>query len=759
MPDQGFEAAAVASFFVDGFRAGEAVVAVTTNERWMQIREALRAAGVEAEAHIASDALAWIDGDVALDGFVVQGTAVPALFDRALGVRLAALCAGGRRLRIYGDLVDTLWRRGLPAAALELEDLWNRLLARLPARLLCGYSVDSFDFDDDGFGFRGVCSRHDRVQPMEGFDELQPEDPARLVAELQVRDSHARESARRRDEAELAERRARTQLEAANERLAQLQMVTAALSEAVTPDDVGQVVMTEVAPVVGAQRAALYLPHGERALRLVAQKGLEPERQTRLAVIAVDAALPLALCWRTGRAQWFESVASVLDHFPHHMAIGPAKAIGCLALDFGGRRLGVLGLGFVEERRFSPMDRALLHDLARQVACALDRARLYEAARSSELRLLDASRRKDDFLALLGHELRNPLAPILTALEVLKLRLDDAGGSWSELGVIERQVTHLSRLVDDLLDVSRIAVGKLELKKSPVDLDSVLALAVELTTPLVEQRRHRLTVERCPEPLRIDADAVRLAQAVGNLLGNAAKYTDPGGRIALRSRREGRDAVVEVRDSGAGISPDMLASIFDPFVQVDRTVESAHGGLGLGLALVKSVVELHGGSVRAESDGPGSGSEFRIRLPALQAFDGEAVAARSTTTSPAGADLPTAARRILIVDDNRDAADSLAAMLRLRGHATHVAYDGRGALETAHTRAIDVVLLDIDLPDMDGYEIARRLRLEQSGNASRFIAITGFGTDDDRERSRAAGFVEHLVKPIDHDRLLQLLRD
>jgi CheY-like chemotaxis protein len=240
------------------------------------------------------------------------------------------------------------------------------------------------------------------------------------------------------------------------------------------------------------------------------------------------------------------------------------------------------------------------------------------------------------------------------------------------------------------------------------------------------------------------------------VLGNAAKYTAPGGRITLRSRRQGGDAVIEIADTGSGIAPEMLGSIFDPFVQVERTVASAQGGLGLGLALVKSVVELHGGSVRAHSEGLGRGSEFRIRLPALPAM-AEATPRLLAAAAGAAPDDGRGSQQVLIVDDNRDAADSLAALLRLLGHQTHVAYDGRGALEKARAAPIDVAFLDIDLPDMTGYDVARRLR-ERTGPRSRFIAITGFGTDSDRARSREEGFVEHLVKPIDHGRLLDLLR-
>ena len=323
---------------------------------------------------------------------------------------------------------------------------------------------------------------------------------------------------------------------------------------------------------------------------------------------------------------------------------------------------------------------------------------------------------QDEFLALLGHELRNPLAPIMTALQVMKLRGDTT--SERERAMIERQVRHVSRLVDDLLDVSRITQGKLELRKAPVEFDAVLAQAIEWAGPLIEQRFHRLAVDMSREPLWIDADAVRLAQAVGNLLTNAAKYTDRGGQITVRVRREADSLRIAVRDTGVGIAPEMISRIFERFVQVDRTIEKAHGGLGLGLALVRSLVELHGGSVACASEGPGRGSEFRICLPTLAASPSAIEPGRHRARLG-----PWALRRVLIVDDNPDAADALADMLAALGHETEVAYDGVEAMAKARGRDFDVAILDLNLPVMDGYEVARRVREQSKSRPPRFIAV------------------------------------
>jgi signal transduction histidine kinase/ActR/RegA family two-component response regulator len=557
---------------------------------------------------------------------------------------------------------------------------------------------------------------------------------------------------KRRCEVEGAERAARAQLERAHERLAQLQRITSALSEALTLDDIAQVVVSEMARAVGADQAMLVVPDGERSLRVLAQGGFPPEAPFLRAPFSVDADLPVAHGYRTGLPLWIGSAADLKRRYPSQSP--SCAAMGCLPVVVAGRRLGVVGFGFLAERSFSTIDRALMQDLARQIGLALERARLYEETRRSEARLHEANRRKDEFLALLGHELRNPLAPIMTALQLMKLR-GDTSSEW-ERAMIERQVMHVSRLVDDLLDVSRITRGKLELKKAPVDLSAVLAQAVEMASPLIEERAHRLVVEKPPESVWIEADAMRLAQALANLLTNAAKYTDAGGHITVRVTREGDYVVVSVKDSGLGLRPEVLSSIFDPFVQVERTMERAQGGLGLGLALVKSLVELHGGSVRALSEGAGRGSEFRIRVPAMPA------APRASAVG-----LPSAARRrvdasgarcVLIVDDNPDSADALAAMLGVLGHDAHVAYDGASALEKGARLDLDVAVLDINLPVMDGYELARRLRQQQPGGARvRFVAVTGFGTEEDQERSRRAGFVAHLVKPIDYDQLLKIL--
>jgi signal transduction histidine kinase len=365
----------------------------------------------------------------------------------------------------------------------------------------------------------------------------------------------------------------------------------------------------------------------------------------------------------------------------------------------------------------------------------------------------DASRAKDEFLAMLGHELRNPLAPILTALHLMRMNWHDA--AVKERGIIERQVRHMVRLVDDLLDVARITRGRVELQRAPLDFGTVIGQAVETVSPLFEQKRQRLEVQ-VGEPLLLQGDAVRLGQIVANLLTNATKFTEVGGHVALHARRDGDDALLVVEDEGIGMSSDELTVVFEPFVQGKRqALNRPHGGLGLGLAIARSLASLHGGTLGAQSDGPGRGSRFTLRLP-MQALGLQAAV-------PAGADAWRVAahdsvRRVLVVDDNQDAATTMATLLEALGHLPVVAHDGPSALQLLEKHPVDIAVLDIGLPVMDGYELAQRIRARADGGALKLIALTGYGQAEDRLKSAAHGFDEHLVKPVDMETLLQLLR-
>jgi signal transduction histidine kinase len=378
-----------------------------------------------------------------------------------------------------------------------------------------------------------------------------------------------------------------------------------------------------------------------------------------------------------------------------------------------------------------------------------------------EQALREADRRKDEFLAVLSHELRNPLAPILNAVHILRTKTGgDPEIEWSR-DVIERQAGNLTRLVDDLLDVSRITQGKINLRMEPVDLSTIVARAVETMRPLIDARQHELVLDLPAEPLRVLGDATRLAQAVGNLLSNAAKYTETGGRIRLAIERsppqEGRDesVVIRVSDTGAGIPPAMLPRVFDLFTQADRTRDRAEGGLGIGLAVVQRLVELHSGTVSALSDGEGKGSEFIVQLPLL---DGVFTAPAKPVEAPR-IQAPLRRRRILVADDNVDAAQALAILLTNAGSEVEVAHDGAEAVEVAKRFRPEVALLDIGMPKLDGYGAARGIREQPWGHEVVLIALTGWGQKEVRDRTQEAGFDAHLVKPADFAAIARLLTE
>jgi signal transduction histidine kinase/CheY-like chemotaxis protein len=379
--------------------------------------------------------------------------------------------------------------------------------------------------------------------------------------------------------------------------------------------------------------------------------------------------------------------------------------------------------------------------------------RTQEALRSSEEALRNADRRKDEFLATLAHELRNPLAPVRNAVEFVRAK----GAAAPELrwahDVIDRQVQLMARLLDDLLDVSRIALDRPELRRGVVELGAVVDAAVETSFPLIERAHQDLTVTLPPDPVYLEADPMRLAQVFGNLLNNAAKYTDDGGHIRLVAEADDGEVRVTVSDTGIGIAPDLLPHVFEIFSQAKPASGRSQGGLGIGLSLVKGLVELHGGTVAAESEGPGRGSSFTVRLPVART-DRAAAALHSRDTA---ASSEHRQRRVLVVDDHRDSAESLAMLLSAMGHQVEQAYDGHEAIDLAGTLRPDLLLLDIGMPQMDGYEACRRIKSERWGKDMCVVALTGWGQEEDRRKSQAAGFDHHLVKPVEIGQLAQLI--
>ena len=389
-------------------------------------------------------------------------------------------------------------------------------------------------------------------------------------------------------------------------------------------------------------------------------------------------------------------------------------------------------------------------------------AEVQERSRAEDA-LKEADRHKDEFLATLAHELRNPLAPIRNAVHLMKLKAVEDPQVLVSRDIIERQLIQLSRLVDDLLDVSRITRGKINLARERVALCEVIERAVETATPLIEARRHTLLVEPPTRTLNVYGDPLRLTQAIGNVLANAAKYTEPGGQITLRARRRGRDVEIAIRDTGIGIAEEVLPCIFDLFTQVDQRSGRPQGGLGIGLALVRRLVEMHGGTVTASSAGPGQGSEFVILLPvSVQRdnsgrFSDDSAGGEPEATTPVEPARRAPRHRILVADDNPDARESLAALLALGGHELFRARDGSDALESAERHRPHIALLDIGMPFANGYEVARKIRSQPWGRDMVLIALTGWGQEADRRRSQEAGFDSHLTKPVDPEVLDALL--
>ncbi|HYC53962.1 MAG TPA: response regulator [Candidatus Binatia bacterium] len=406
---------------------------------------------------------------------------------------------------------------------------------------------------------------------------------------------------------------------------------------------------------------------------------------------------------------------------------------------------------FTELYRKTRESERLTRELERRVVertAELEESMARQIEMAEQLRIAD--RRKDEFLALLAHELRNPLAPVRNAVAIMRMKeTDDPDLQWCR-DVIERQANQLTRLVDDLLDVSRITQGKIKLRREPLMLSSVVGSAVEMSRPLIDTQKHQLTVTIPDQAIAIEGDSARLIQVIANLLNNAAKYQNERGRIDLRVELEDGMAVITVRDWGIGIAPEMMPQVFELFTQGERGLDRAQGGLGIGLSLVKNLVEMHGGRVSVTSDGSGHGATFKVWLPCAPGVP--CVQATQAVAATTGDE----ARRILVVDDNVDAAESLAMLLRLRGQEVRMVHDGPAALQLCADDKPDVVLLDIGLPGMDGYEVCRQMRRNGMADA-RIIAMTGYGQDRDRERSREAGFDDHTVKPVEIGDLMKLI--
>lgn len=567
-----------------------------------------------------------------------------------------------------------------------------------------------------------------------------------IISRHQEANERARaEAALRKSEGRLAaEAGALSRLNEASSRLWQMSNLSEGLDE----------MLAATIDLLGADMGNIQLLDGG-ILRIAVQRGFGSNFLDFFREVTSEDESACGRTLRAGSRTWIEDVETDANY----EALRPiARAAGYRAVQStplmsrGGKPLGMVSTHFRSPRRSDEQELRRLDLYVRQAADFIERYKAEQQLRKLAADLSEADRRKSEFLAMLAHELRNPLAPIRNAVEVLRRSWQDEHKLRPATEMIQRQIDHMVRLVDDLLDVSRISRGKIELRREPLELASVIQQAVETIRPLCKSMGHELTVTLPHQPMLLNADPIRLTQVVSNLLNNACKFTMKGGRILLTVEQEGTKVVIRLQDTGIGIAAEQLAPIFDVFTQVDTSLDRSRGGLGLGLTLVNNLVEMHDGTVEARSAGIGHGSEFVVRLPLLS---GSALPRDPSTVEP----VVTNRRSILVVDDNRDAAESLAMLLKIYGHEVHIAHDGLEAVEAASRLRLDVILLDIGLPGVDGYEAARRIRAQQREMSLMLVALTGWGQEEDRRRSEQAGFDAHMVKPVDFAALTKLLAE
>ncbi|MEP6768404.1 MAG: ATP-binding protein [Acidobacteriota bacterium] len=703
--DAGFLVASVSRFMAEGLEAGDSVMVIGREAHRTAIELHLRSRIADLDLAAVKGRYVTIDARETLSQFMDGCEADGGRFESVVGaaVARAAAAAPSGRVRAFGEMVALLCDDGNAAGAISLERLGNRLGKARPLSLFCAYPMTLFHGEDHAAPFSAICKEHSSVIPAESFAVLDAPAQPRAIALLQQKASSLDVEAGHRREAEKTLSRREQEL-------------TEFLESAVE----GIHRVGRDGRILWANKAELDLL-GYSAGEYIGRK---------ISDFHVDATAGETLQRKLLRGE------ALYDE--------PAR-LRCK--DGSIKHVRIHSNALWEHGRF-----LYTHCFTRDVS---DRVQLEDALRQKLAQLAEADRHKDEFLAMLGHELRNPLSPIVTAVQMMRLREGDRDLSTRSLDVIERQTKHMSRLVDDLLDVSRITRGTISLREETVSLAAIIEAAVEQARRSMEERGHQFTLRLPPEPITLRADPARLEQVLANLLGNAAKYTPMGGQISVDVRVDGGEVEIAVRDNGIGLSPEASDRIFDLFVRSPDSRTNDPGGLGVGLTLARRIVELHGGSVAARSDGRGRGSSFLVRLPASGplAPDASSAGARTDVSSAA-----SAGRRILVVDDNVDAAEGLSDFLRALGHSVRTVHDGASAIEVATIVRPEIVLLDIGLPDIDGHQVARRLREDRHLRASLLIALTGYGQERDRERSREAGFDHHLVKPVDLGRLESLLK-
>ena len=697
---------AAARFLLAGLVEGDAAVVIATSSHREGLEDRLRAQGFDPVAAREQGRYVAFDAAETLSKLMVGSWPDETRFAEIVGGALGEAAAKGerRRLRVFGEMVALLCAEGKPAAAIRLEELWEGLRHQLTFSLLCGYPIGALQWEVDGQRFREICRAHSHVIPAESYTALgSPDTRLRAIADLQ-RKASVRGP-------EIAERKRAEQAQA------ELAAIVESSDDAIIGKSLEGIVTSWNR---GAERIFGYTP--EEMIGQPISRLMPPERRDDFSTI-------LEAIRRGECVEHFETDRVRKDGTRIHVSltVSPIR-------DSAGRVIGASKIARdVTARRQADAEREELLGVVER-ACA---------------QAEEANRAKDEFLAMLGHELRNPLSAVRNA--VVAARLDDSRRARA-LEIARRQTEQLARLVDDLLDVSRITQGRIPLRKERVYLAEVIERALETTRSLVEDRGHMLSVSLSSDDIHVDGDPTRLEQIIVNLLTNAAKYTDRGGRIEVRVERQGDQAVLRVRDSGVGIAPDLLSRVFDLFMQAGRELDRTQGGLGIGLTVVRRLVELHGGHVEAHSDGLGKGAEFVVRLPAVP-VRAEKLPEAIPPARPTAAGAVPGRARVLLVEDNPDAAESLMMLLEVLGHHVRVVHDGITALEVALANVPDVMLVDVGLPGIDGYEVARRIRQHPDSRRVVLVALTGYSREEDRQRALRAGFDYHLVKPVDPNAL------
>ncbi len=682
----------VSGFVAAALNEGQSSVVIATHAHRVALQRKLAADGIAIAGAIEAGRYIVLDAADTLAKFMVDGLPDARLFTAHVGQAISQLAQGGRRVHAFGEMVALLWAEGNRHAAIRLEELWNELGKSHRFALFCAYPIAGFDDVSHAVPFNGICACHTRVFPAESYADI----------------------------------------DSAGERLRAISLLQQK-----------------------AQSLEAEIDH-----RKEVEKSLS-ERERELTDFFENAPVGIHQVGPNGTIQWANRADYELLGYSAEQYVGRSITEFHVDQDVVADILDRLRRGETLSdfpARLRCKNGSIKHVLIHSSACIEDGEFAYTRCFTrdvtqqwqAEQALREADRRKDHFLATLAHELHNPLAPISHSLEALRQHGVEESVAEEARRVMERQVRQLTRLVDDLLDISRITRDKLELRKERVDLAAIVRNAVETSRPLIDSAGHQLTVTLPERPVFLIADPTRMAQVFSNLLNNSAKYTDAGGRIEIEATVVGRHVDIMVRDNGVGIPCEALAYVFDMFRQADGSLERSQGGLGIGLTLVRRLVELHGGTINVQSDGPAKGSEFTVRLPIANIERDPARATRPAQLRTAGK------QRILVVDDNKDAGDTLTLLLQTKGHDVRTARDGLQAIDIATEFLPSAILMDVGMPNLNGYDTTRRIRQLPCGKDVRIIALTGWGQPEDVRRSTDAGCSAHLVKPVNIEKLQQL---